>query len=179
MQFDLHSCTELKWPFICSTKRIGCLLVFNLCHSFSTYRPTIQCKQRDKWHFCIYSGPVFTGVVAHVCNKCLLKICTASIDFWLDYFAVPVENCLLGNWLLPLKIPTKKYHATQPSGFLLQLEWGFDSHKKWVYVMISFTVRPASQMSGVSKTNAAIFSDTINVINVKPWMMLLLTELYP
>ena len=53
-----------------------------------------------------------------------------------------------------------------------------ESHKNiWVYVMIS--VRPADRASGrVKNINAAIFSDTVNVINVKHCIMVLRIELY-
>ena len=42
------------------------------------------------------------------------------------------------------------------------------------------SVRPASQLSVCGKNlNIAIFSDTMNMINVKPWMVVILIELYP
>ena len=41
-------------------------------------------------------------------------------------------------------------------------------------------VRPAGRLSGCGKNfNVAIFSDTINIINVKLCMMIVLIELYP
>ena len=51
----------------------------------------------------------------------------------------------------------------------------FDSHEKCVYVAIS--VRPASQLSTRDKNfSVAIFSDTMNMINVKLRMVVVLSE---
>ena len=54
----------------------------------------------------------------------------------------------------------------------------FDSHEKCVFVMIS--VRPAGRVPVSGKNfKVAIFSDAINMIIVKLYMMLVLAEFYP
>ena len=53
----------------------------------------------------------------------------------------------------------------------------FDLHEECVHVMIS--VGPAGLLSACGKNfNVAIFSDTVNVINVKLCMLVELIELY-
>ena len=49
-----------------------------------------------------------------------------------------------------------------------------------MYVMISVPLAGVSECAYVEKKiNVAVFSDTINVINVKLCMMVVLIELYP
>ena len=56
----------------------------------------------------------------------------------------------------------------------------FDSHEKCVWICHDQCVwGPVGQLSGLEKNfNAAIFSDTIDVIDVKLCMMVLLIEFY-